>query len=224
MRPFPLCLLVLLVPVHAALLTTLPDAKAGTAVEPCVSCRYTGAQLVKDYFPPKQATKGDSYRRHVEAWAYIDGVYDGAEGREWCNPRKVRINADELAGDVAWGLKELPPDVLKGNAAPLIVDHLRKKFPCELRALEAPRFSGSRLATDYSDKSNAEVFKMAAGYIDGVYDTSEGRDWCYPGRVKPDDLAGDIANALRELPPDVLNGNAAPLIVRYLSQKYPCTQ
>ncbi len=103
-----------------------PVPASQPATSQCVSCRYTGAQLIQDYFP----NKGVSYARHVEAWAYIDGVYDATEGRDWCYPKAVRINPDELAGGVAWALRELPATALKGNAAPLIVAYLRKKFPC----------------------------------------------------------------------------------------------
>jgi hypothetical protein len=104
-----------------------PSTEARTETElSCISCRYSGAQLVEDYFP----RKGTPYSRHVAAWAYIDGVYDASEGSAWCRPRKKRIHADEMAADIAWGLRELPEITLQENAAKLIVAHLRRKFPC----------------------------------------------------------------------------------------------
>lgn len=129
MRPLPLRLAAAVLVLELALLFALRPANAAPATPAagkCISCRYSGAQLVKDYFDDKAR-----YSLHEEAWAYIDGVYNATEGRDWCYPKvKERINRDELAGGAAWALKALPPEVLKGAAAPLIVAYFRKTFPC----------------------------------------------------------------------------------------------
>lgn len=93
--------------------------------------RYNGQLLVDHYFPPRGAmardAKAESYFRRAQA--YIDGVHDATEGRDWCNPG--RIKPHELDADVAWALKGLPASTLKGNAAELIVAYLHKQFPCK---------------------------------------------------------------------------------------------
>lgn len=64
--------------------------------------------------------------------------------------------------------------------------------------------------------------ERARSYLSGVKDASVGTHWCYPGRIKPDELDWVIIAELQKLPADVLRGMAAPLIVNALAAKFPC--
>ncbi|AYZ65884.1 hypothetical protein EGY31_21820 [Burkholderia multivorans] len=89
-----------------------------------------------------------------------------------------------------------------------------------------PRVDGVRLLdgmsrTDNSPYANAERHVMS-GYLAGVADAAEGKDWCGTGRVKPGEIDSEVLGELRTLPRDALKAGAAGLIVNVLRQKYPC--
>lgn len=63
--------------------------------------------------------------------------------------------------------------------------------------------------------------EMARGYLDGVKDATEGRDWCYVSG-KPHTLNDEIADSLAKLGPDELKARAALLVVNALHHLYPC--
>ena len=66
-------------------------------------------------------------REKVEA--YLNGIKDGAHGRDWCLARPVL--PDELNLAVVRRLKATrKPAELKENAAPLVLAELRRRFPC----------------------------------------------------------------------------------------------
>lgn len=61
--------------------------------------------------------------------AYLNGIKDGAHGREWCLARPVLPGELNLA--VVRRLKAIhKPAQLKQNAAPLVLAELRRRFPC----------------------------------------------------------------------------------------------
>lgn len=67
-------------------------------------------------------------REKVEA--YLNGIKDGAHGTAWCLNRPVLPQELNLA--VVPQLKQTrTPAELKGNAAPLVLAELRRRFPCE---------------------------------------------------------------------------------------------
>ncbi|PFH28632.1 hypothetical protein BX604_2388 [Burkholderia sp. JKS000303] len=89
-----------------------------------------------------------------------------------------------------------------------------------------PRVDGIRLLNGMSRADNtpyadAERHAMT-GYLAGVADTSEGKDWCDNGRVKPGEIDSEVLSDLRKLPNVALRANAAGLVTRILRQKYPC--
>ncbi|KWC37312.1 hypothetical protein WL48_13930 [Burkholderia ubonensis] len=89
-----------------------------------------------------------------------------------------------------------------------------------------PRVDGVRLLdsmsrADNSPYANAERHVMT-GYLAGVADSTEGRDWCGTGRVKSGEIDSEVLGELRKLPRDALKVGAAGLIVNVLRQKYPC--
>lgn len=63
------------------------------------------------------------------AQAYVNGIKDGTEGTVWCFVGVILPH--ELNNELAWDLKEKhTPDELRGNAAPLILTDLRRRYPC----------------------------------------------------------------------------------------------
>lgn len=63
--------------------------------------------------------------------------------------------------------------------------------------------------------------ELARGFMDGIKDATEGSVWCYVSG-KPHELNDDIAAALSKLPPEVLKGRAAPLVIAALRERFPC--
>ncbi|NTZ84906.1 hypothetical protein FCJ61_18335 [Burkholderia metallica] len=89
-----------------------------------------------------------------------------------------------------------------------------------------PRVDGTRLLdgmsrTDNTPYADAERHAMT-GYLAGVADTTEGRDWCDNGRVKPGEIDSEVLGALRELPTDALKASAAGMVTHVLRQNHPC--
>ncbi|KVM75271.1 hypothetical protein WJ60_33625 [Burkholderia ubonensis] len=89
-----------------------------------------------------------------------------------------------------------------------------------------PRVDGVRLLdgmsrADNNPYANAERHVMT-GYLAGVVDSTEGKDWCDTGRVKSGEIDSEVLGELRKLPRDALKVGAAGLIVNVLRQKYPC--
>ncbi|WP_175872628.1 Rap1a/Tai family immunity protein [Burkholderia sp. BCC0397] len=89
-----------------------------------------------------------------------------------------------------------------------------------------PRVDGTRLLdgmsrTDNTPYADAERHAMT-GYLAGVADATEGRDWCDNGRIKPGEIDSEVLGDLRKLSNGALRANAAGLVTRILRQKYPC--
>jgi hypothetical protein len=110
----------------------IPCSAQPVAVAPWMS----GARLVAMVtFPP--SAKGnldltpEQYLNAERARLYIEGVHDATEGKAWCYSERYRPGPDALRDDAEAGLRALPPAQLKGNAADLIVEIWRKKWPCE---------------------------------------------------------------------------------------------
>jgi hypothetical protein len=74
---------------------------------------------------------------------------------------------------------------------------------------------------DYHDSKSREA---AAAYLDGVHDATEGKSWCYSTttRPKPAVIKDAALDALRALPADQLQRNAADLLVQAWADKWPC--
>ena len=65
---------------------------------------------------------------HRIGHGYIDGIHDSTEGLQWCYAGTWK--PDTLDAFVIWELRKLTSEALKQKASVLIVDVLRKKFPC----------------------------------------------------------------------------------------------
>lgn len=95
----------------------------------------------------------------------------------------------------------------------------------------APRMTGQQLVDQFQGppeeygKMSGRTFtyhQLAQGYLDGINDATEGKLWCYSGRWKPDERDHALILQMSKLPPEVLKGNAAPLVIDFLRKKYPC--
>jgi hypothetical protein len=119
-------------------------AGAWIALAACMSaCIPTGAPAAIPYVYPFNAMSGQEVIEHrlkepktqldyinrEKVEAYLNGIKDGAHGREWCLARPVL--PDELNLAVVRRLKATrKPAELKENAAPLVLAELRRRFPC----------------------------------------------------------------------------------------------
>jgi hypothetical protein len=62
---------------------------------------------------------------------YVDALYDATEGKAWCYNAKYKVpKPDTFWDESRWGLHRLSPVQLKQNAADLLVEIWREKWPC----------------------------------------------------------------------------------------------
>lgn len=111
----------------------------------------------------------------------------------------------------------------------------------------APRMTGERLlqrlepvnpanvSVGPSSKLNREEFasvrsmnnvEFVQGYLDALYDATEGTSWCYDAKSKtpkPDTFWDESRWGLHRLSADQLKRNAASLLVEIWSAKWPCS-
>lgn len=87
----------------------------------------TGQEVIEQRL--KEPKTQLDYIRREKVDAYLDGIKDGAHGREWCLARPVLPGELNLA--VVRRLKATrAPAELKRNAAPLVLAELKRRFPC----------------------------------------------------------------------------------------------
>lgn len=70
--------------------------------------------------------------RNVEfVQGYLAALYDETEGKAWCyDPKSKTPKPDTFWDESRWGLHRLTPAQLKRNAADLLVEVWRGKWPC----------------------------------------------------------------------------------------------
>ncbi|PWF48808.1 Rap1a/Tai family immunity protein [Massilia glaciei] len=95
----------------------------------------SGETLLRDYVGPPGPRddpflKGSDVLNFQMARGFMDGVKDATEGAAWCY---VGGKSNELNEDIAAALTKLTPEERKGRAGPLVVDALRRLFPCPVR-------------------------------------------------------------------------------------------
>ncbi|MFC0253863.1 Rap1a/Tai family immunity protein [Massilia consociata] len=61
---------------------------------------------------------------------YIQAVHDATEGRDWCEDQRYKPKPHELEDDARRALQKMPDAQLRRNAAELIVEVWRQKWPC----------------------------------------------------------------------------------------------
>jgi hypothetical protein len=87
----------------------------------------SGDQFVKMMSTPDPT--GYDYLQREKAYSYMDGLRDGTEGSAWCDlPHQLKTPdlAYELAGDIS----KLPAAERKKNAAVLLLEQLKRRYPC----------------------------------------------------------------------------------------------
>jgi hypothetical protein len=67
---------------------------------------------------------------------YIQGVHDATEGKSWCWSERHRPLAHELEIDARNALQRMSDEQLKRNAADLIVEVWRARWPCRMKGRE----------------------------------------------------------------------------------------
>jgi hypothetical protein len=88
----------------------------------------TGEELVTKLLKAPTSDH-DPFNREI-AYAYLNGIKDGTQGSVWCFTG--RIKPDELNVELASALRaRRTAEELKRNAAPLVLDELRRRFPCK---------------------------------------------------------------------------------------------
>jgi hypothetical protein len=82
-------------------------------------------------------------------------------------------------------------------------------------------FRTRAIAAEYMDMSNGE---FVHGFIQGVHDATEGKEWCWSTKYKPmaHELESDARHALQRMPAAQLKRNAADLIVEVWRKTWPC--
>jgi hypothetical protein len=62
---------------------------------------------------------------------YLAALYDETEGKTWCyDPKSKTPKPDTFYDESRWGLHRFTPAQLKRNAAALLVEVWREKWPC----------------------------------------------------------------------------------------------
>lgn len=87
----------------------------------------SGDQFVNIMSRPQPLSHLD-YLEREKAYSYLDGARDQAEGREWCDRNQLKTH--DLAQELASDIRKLPADARKRNAAVLLIEQLRRKYPC----------------------------------------------------------------------------------------------
>lgn len=96
----------------------------------------------------------------------------------------------------------------------------------------APRLSADQLIAAYQEGPPAgeapdPAFllgqRYAKGYLAGVADAAQGRQWCDTGRWKTVEIDALVVAGLKRLPAPVRQGDAAALIVAILARRFPCS-
>lgn len=82
-------------------------------------------------------------------------------------------------------------------------------------------FRTKAIAAEYMNMANGEFVR---GFIQGVHDSSEGKEWCWSKQYKPKahELEADARHALQQMPAAQLKRNAADLIVEVWRKTWPC--
>lgn len=82
-------------------------------------------------------------------------------------------------------------------------------------------FRSRAWAAEQLDRVNGE---FVHGYIQGVHDATEGKQWCWDAKYMPapDELVMAARHALQRMPDAQLTRNASDLIVEVWRARWPC--
>lgn len=74
---------------------------------------------------------GYTYMLREKAYSYLDGVRDSSEGKSWCDVNQLKT--PDLAFEIAAKIAKLPPSERKKNASTLLLEQLKREYPCPER-------------------------------------------------------------------------------------------
>lgn len=87
----------------------------------------TAGEVVQKLMTPP-VTDAD-FRERDRAYYYVAGLKDGTQGTVWCFTSPVK--PDESTYEVVGAIREkYSAEALKGNAAPLVLKELQRRYPC----------------------------------------------------------------------------------------------
>jgi hypothetical protein len=99
---------------------------------PSVAATYiptlNGDQFISMMSKPAPLS-GPDYLEREKAYSYLDGARDSAEGSVWCDANQLKTH--DLAQDLAHDIAKLPPAQRKRSASALLLDQLKRKYPCQ---------------------------------------------------------------------------------------------
>lgn len=88
----------------------------------------TGMQVAERILTPARS-HADIYERDL-GHAYVNGIKDATQGVSWCF--NSALAPHELNIEIVSAMRKAHTDEeLKGNAAPLLLAELRKRYPCK---------------------------------------------------------------------------------------------
>lgn len=87
----------------------------------------TGDQFVSMMNRPEPRSGYDNMQRE-KAYSYLDGARDSAEGRVWCDVNELKT--PDLAYELAAEIAKLPVAERKRNASLLLLEQLKRMYPC----------------------------------------------------------------------------------------------
>lgn len=144
------------------------------------ACLPGGAGAAIPYVYPFNAMTGqevlDHRLKHVKTQldylnrekvdAYLNGIRDGAHGRDWCLATPLLPN--ELNANVVARMKAAySPAALKGNAAPLVLAALREQFPCAGPVVAARAKPDNKVGKGAKGAAKKKAAKSYAGTQSG---------------------------------------------------------
>lgn len=68
------------------------------------------------------------YLEREKAYSYLDGIKDASQGKIWCDINQLKT--PDLAYDMVGEISRMQPFERKGSAATLLLNILRRKYPC----------------------------------------------------------------------------------------------
>lgn len=98
--------------------------------------------------------------------------------------------------------------------------------------IAAPRLTAKMLIAHYSGQIGTPLHEQSAdaiiktqladGYLAGVADSTQGKNWCDKGKVKVDEINSMVVAELRKLSAKDQNQSAAHAAIKILESKFPC--
>lgn len=102
----------------------LVQANTAWAVPPSYAYAMTAESFINRFKQPEPYT---SLERD-KAFSYLDGIKDASQGRVWCDVNQFKT--PDMADHIVVEFSRMSAAERKRSAAPLILDILRRDYPC----------------------------------------------------------------------------------------------